>query len=80
MAVFNIHDAKTHLSRLVQRAAAGEEIVIAKSGVPLVKLVVFKPDRQDRVPGALHGQIWMSPDFDGPLPEDIASAFRGERP
>jgi prevent-host-death family protein len=78
MRQVNIHEAKTHLSRLVERAAAGEEIVIAKAGRPLVKLVRFEPAREPRRPGALKGRIRIAEDFDAPLPEPIARAFRGE--
>ena len=73
----NIHQAKTHLSRLVDQAVAGEDIVIAKAGKPLVKLVPVGTDRPRRVPGAWRGKIWIAPDFDE-LPEEIAAAFRGE--
>jgi prevent-host-death family protein len=79
MAMVNIHEAKTHFSQLVQRAAAGEEILIGKAGVPVAKLVPFKERRGPRKPGALKGQIWIAPDFDE-LPEEVASAFRGEKP
>ncbi|MFC7336180.1 type II toxin-antitoxin system Phd/YefM family antitoxin [Haloferula chungangensis] len=58
----NIHEAKTHLSRLVERAAAGEEIIIAKSGKPMAKLVPYTPPISPRSGGFLSGQIWESPD------------------
>jgi prevent-host-death family protein len=58
----NLHDAKTHLSELVQRAAAGEEIVIARNGKPAARLVALAaPPRR---PGGWEGQVWMAPDFD----------------
>ena len=60
----NIHEAKTHLSRLVDRAAAGEEIVIGRAGKPLVKLVPYRPPAEPRRLGALKGRIWIAPDFD----------------
>jgi prevent-host-death family protein len=69
MKQVNMHEAKTHLSRLVDEAAAGEEVVIAKAGRPLVKLVPYVPDRKPRQPGGWEGQVWISPDFDDPLPE-----------
>ena len=75
----NIHEAKTQFSKLVQRAADGEEIVIAKAGVPMAKLVPFVETRKPRRPGAWKGKVRISDDFDE-LPEDLASAFRGERP
>ena len=66
----NLYQAKTHLSELVDRAAAGEEITIAKAGKPLARLVALKRRRQARKPGALKGKIWISPDFDDPLPPE----------
>jgi prevent-host-death family protein len=75
----NIHEAKTHLSRLVERVSKGEEIVIARSGTPVAKLVPYVPKPSPRTPGAWKGRIWMADDFDE-LPEEIAAAFRGERP
>jgi prevent-host-death family protein len=80
MRMVNIHSAKTHLSRLVAEVAAGEEIVIAKAGEPVARLVPFEPRREPRQPGLLKGQIWISEDFEDPLPEEIMAAFRGERP
>jgi len=65
----NIHEAKTHLSRLVERVEAGEEVVIARAGRPVARLVPYRVHRAPRVPGAWEGQIWMSDDFDAPLPE-----------
>ena len=79
METKNIHEAKTHLSRLVERAAGGEEIIIAKAGKPMAKLVPYQEDKKPRKPGSLRGKIWIADDFDE-LPEDIAVAFRGERP
>jgi prevent-host-death family protein len=70
----NIHQAKTHLSRLVDRAAAGEEIVIARAGKPLAKLVAYAPPFKERTLGTARGQIWMAPDFDQ-LDEDITRLF-----
>ena len=60
----NIHEAKTHLSRLVDRAAAGEEIVIARAGKPVAKLVAYVRETPDRELGAWRGRVWMAPDFD----------------
>ncbi len=76
MELINVHQAKTHLSRLLERVGEGEEIVIAKSGRPVAKLVRFPPE--PRHPGRLKGKIRMAPDFDAPLPESIAAPFRGE--
>ena len=63
-AQVNIHEAKTHLSRLVQRAAAGEEIVIAKAGAPLAKLVAYERSSQPRKLGGWEGRVWIADDFD----------------
>lgn len=71
----NIHDAKTHLSQLLERVEAGEEIVIARAGRPVAKLVKHSAPRKPRKPGALKGKIFIREDFDDPLPEDIARAF-----
>ncbi|HEY6577795.1 MAG TPA: type II toxin-antitoxin system prevent-host-death family antitoxin, partial [Rhizomicrobium sp.] len=82
---FNIHEAKTNLSSLVAQVEAGEEIVIARAGKPVARLVPMRtrkkknPDRR-KVAGSLKGKIWIGPDFDDPLPEDILAAFRGEKP
>jgi prevent-host-death family protein len=72
--VTNIHEAKTHLSRLVERAAAGEEIVIGKAGKPMAKLVQFKKPPPKRKFGAWKGKVWLAPDFDE-LPPEIYEAF-----
>ena len=77
MGVFNVHDAKTHLSRLLERVAQGEEVIIAKSGRPVAKLVPVAAE--PRRPGRLKGRIHLGPDFDEPLPEEVLAAFRGER-
>jgi prevent-host-death family protein len=61
MKTVNIQAAKTHLSRLVEEAAAGEEIILAKAGKPLAKLVPFAMTRKRRIGGLLKGQVWMSP-------------------
>lgn len=77
MTTVNIHEAKTHLSRLLQRVANGEEIVIAKAGEPVAKLIPWQAPMQRRQPGYWRGQVWMADDFDE-LPEEVAAAFRGE--
>ena len=76
MRVFNVHDAKTNLSRLLERVAQGEEIIIAKSGRPVARLV--RMAAEPRKPGRLKGRIRVRADFDEPLPEEITAAFRGE--
>jgi prevent-host-death family protein len=80
MHVANIQEAKTHLSRLIARAAAGEEIIIARAGKPVVRLIAYQEiTPPTRTPGIWKGKVKMSRDFDK-LPESIAAAFRGERP
>jgi prevent-host-death family protein len=70
MKVTNIHAAKTHFSKLVERAAAGEEIVIGKAGKPVARLVPYAaPTHQKRKPGGWKGKVWISPDFDKRDPE-----------
>lgn len=71
----NIHEAKTHLSRLLERVAAGEEIVIAKAGRPLARLVPVEPRRSNRRAGAYRGQGWVADDFNEPLSEDLLRLF-----
>jgi len=75
MQSVNIHEAKTHLSRLVDRVTAGEVIVIAKSGKPVAKLVPYLTDESPRVPGSLRGMIEVRDDFDAPLPPHIVERF-----
>jgi prevent-host-death family protein len=72
----NIHEAKTHLSRLLQRVAAGEEVTIARSGVPVARLVAVEPAKK-RPLGFARGQVWVADDFDAPLPPDLLAAFYG---
>ena len=74
----SLYDAKTHLSSLVERAAAGDEIVITKSGRPRARLVPLEDSRERRVSGRGKGAWRVSADFDAPLPEDILKAFEGE--
>jgi prevent-host-death family protein len=64
----NLYEAKTQLSALVDDAAAGKEIIIAKNGTPMAKLVAYR-ERSPRKPGRLKGKIWMSNDFDAPMPD-----------
>ena len=74
--VVNMHRAKSSLSHLVKRAAAGEEIVIARNGEPLVKLVPVSNERKPRVPGRGKGKIWIGPDFEF-TDEEITELFEG---
>jgi prevent-host-death family protein len=72
----NVHEAKTHLSRLLERVESGEVIVIARSGKPVAKLVPMDPATAGKRPlGLYKGQIWMSDDFDEPLPWQIFPGF-----
>jgi prevent-host-death family protein len=70
----SLYDAKTHLSALVDRAAAGEEIVINKYGRPCARLVPLKKTTQRR-PGRAKGKIWIAADFDAPLPFYVLEGF-----
>lgn len=70
----NIHAAKTHLSRLIERVEAGEEITLARAGKPVAKLVPYMRQRQPRRPGLWKGRVTIAPDFDAPMPE-IDEAF-----
>ncbi len=72
MSVVSVHEAKTHLSRLIQRVEAGEEVVIARAGQPVVKLVAVAK-KLPKVPGRLKGEFKIGDDFDDPLPEDLFS-------
>jgi prevent-host-death family protein len=74
--VVNMHQAKTSLSRLVERALAGEDVVIARNGEPLVKLVPVQKEREPRIPGRGKGKIWISPDFEF-TDEEITELFEG---
>lgn len=74
--VLNLYAAKTRLSALVEQAAAGAEIVIAKNGRPRAKLVALR-DAARRRPGRAKGKIHISADFDAPLPKALAEAFAG---
>lgn len=80
METVNLYDAKTHLSQLVERAAAGEEIIIAKAGRPMARLVPLARRTAPRILGTLRDQVRIGDDFDAPLPEDIQAAFDGDRP
>jgi prevent-host-death family protein len=74
----NLYEAKTQLSKLVDRAAAGEEIIIARHGRPVARLVAYAPPAgKRRRLGVLAGKIWIADDFDDPLPEDVLADFEG---
>jgi prevent-host-death family protein len=75
--VVNLHAAKTHLSRLVDEASAGQEIVIAKAGRPVARLVPLAKANTKRKPGLLKGRVRVAADFDAPLPPDLLALFEG---
>lgn len=77
MTIVDIHQAKIHLSRLLDEMADGEEVVIARNGRPVARLVAIS--EAPRRPGSLKGKIRIAEDFDAPLPEELASAFRREK-
>lgn len=68
----NVHEAKTHLSRLLALVEAGEEVVLMRGGKPVARLVPLPKERQ---PGTAKGKVWLAEDFDAPLPEELLSAF-----
>ena len=71
----NVHEAKTHLSRLLEQALAGEEVIIMRSGRPLVRLTPILAPPQKRVLGTAKGQFVVPHDFDAPLADDIQAEF-----
>lgn len=77
MPTFNIHAAKSQLSRLLDAAVAGEDVVIAKAGKPIVRLVPVEQNRERRKLGTLAGKLHVPDDFDDPLPDDILADFEG---
>ncbi len=80
MPQFNIHEAKTHLSRLVELVEAGEEVVIARHGRPVARMTPVEPaSRPKRIPGRLAGRTWMADDFDEWTP-DLEAMFFGTDP
>lgn len=74
MQSVNIHEAKTHLSRLVEEAAVGEEIVIAKAGRPIARIVALPADKPRKL-GLLKGKFTIPDDFDAPLPDEVLRDF-----
>jgi prevent-host-death family protein len=73
----NVYAAKTHLSRLIDQANAGEEIVITRHGRPVARLVPAG-EKPERKLGTLKGKVWISEDFDAPLPDDLLDLFEGK--
>jgi len=76
--VLNLYEAKSRLSALVEEAASGDEIIIAKAGVPRARLVPLRPRLPKRRAGGSEGRIWIAPDFDAPLPDEILDLFEGK--
>jgi prevent-host-death family protein len=72
---YNVHEAKTHLSRLLDRVATGEEVVIAKAGVPVARLVPARQGVGERSLGFEKGRVFIPDDFDAPLPENVMRSF-----
>ena len=80
MDTVNLYEAKTNLSQLVERAARGEEIVIAKAGRPLARLVPLAKRTSPRPLGLLANEVEVGPDFDDPMPDSMQRAFMGKMP
>jgi prevent-host-death family protein len=78
MKISNIHEAKSQLSKLIESALAGEEIIIAKAGKPLVRLIPYHEPIEPRIPGAWEGKVAMSDDFDDELPPELLANFLAE--
>ncbi len=79
MKQVNTHEAKTHLSRLLRRVAAGEEITIANRGVPVARLVPVPANKTQRTLGIFRGQFSVPDDFDAPLPDALLDLFEGRK-
>jgi prevent-host-death family protein len=79
MVVRNISQAKAELSALIEEVQKGSEVILAKAGKPVARLVAYRGPAGPRKPGAMAGQIWIAPDFDA-LPEDMAETFGMREP
>ncbi len=73
--VINVHEAKTHFSKLLERVRQGEEIIVAKAGKPVARLLPLEDQAAQRSPGSARGKFTMSDDFDAPLADDLLDAF-----
>lgn len=78
MVQFNVAEAKAKFSELIDEAARGKTIIIAKSGTPVAKIVPLETGRHKVKFGLLKGKIWIADDFDAPLPDDVLAAFTGD--
>jgi prevent-host-death family protein len=74
----NIYEAKTRLSQIVEQAASGEDVVIARAGRPIARLTRLRPPARKRKLGVLDGRFAIPADFNRPLPDDVVAAFEGE--
>jgi len=74
---YNVHEAKTHLSRLLEKVADGEEVVIARAGVPVARLVPVAPPSKRELGFVEGGRVFIADDFDAPLPDDVLKSFEG---
>lgn len=77
MESVNIYEAKTRLSQLVDKAAAGEDVIVSRSGKPLVRITALAPPKRRIKFGVLKGKIKIAPDFDAPLPDSVLAEFEG---
>lgn len=78
MPTFNVYEAKTHLSKLIDVAASGEDVVIARNGKPVARITALQPRKQHFRLGLLKDEGgWIADDFDDPLPEDVLAGFEG---
>jgi prevent-host-death family protein len=77
MSTVNIYEAKTQLSKLVDLASSGTDVVIARAGKPVARLTSLKKEKRPLVFGLLEGEGWIADDFDAPLPDEILAEFEG---
>jgi prevent-host-death family protein len=77
MRTVNIHEAKTHLSKLIEETSQGKEVIIAKAGKPVARLVPIRNGKKHRRLGVLAEKFSVPEDFDAPLPEDVIASFEG---
>lgn len=78
MEIYNVHEAKTNLSKLIDKTLKGEEVVIAKAGKPMIKLSAYKKKLKPRKPGLWKGKVWMSDDFNDEDEEINKLFYEGE--
>ena len=77
METVNIYDAKTQLSKLVDKAASGEDVVVSRNGKPLVRITRLEPPKRRIRFGLLRGKLVVPEDFDAPLPDEVLAGFEG---